>query len=187
MYIPSSNALLSRWDAFPQSAKPEPKSDDAKAQMAVGLAAVQLVGLYLSGRHFDKQLKRAENMANFRERMAKESGARQVQAHRGKVKAVISQQRVGYASQNVLVSEGSAAELQAATSEIGEREAEEIRNNALYAGLGHQAAATNTSIDIMQARDKRLGDTMTQTGMYMYAAFKKDDDGDGDGTAWWER
>lgn len=72
---------------------------------------------------------------------ALDRGMEEEQKYRKQIRQVIGTQRAGFASQNVDVNTGTAAEIQKQTAGIGEMDAITIRNNAILEAWGYQQQA----------------------------------------------
>lgn len=119
-----------------------------KGQHAAGAAA---------GRAAESQAQQYEfnaGIADLQAQDAAQRGLEEEQRFRTQVRGLIGTQRAGFAGQNVVVGDGSAADVQADSARLGELDAQQVRANAQREAWGFQ----------VQADDLRMGAKVARQG-----------------------
>lgn len=93
-------------------------------------------------------------IADLQAQDAAQRGLEEEQKFRTQVRGLIGTQRAGFAGQNVVVGDGSAADVQADSARLGELDAQQIRANAQREAWGFQ----------VQADDLRMGAKVARQG-----------------------
>jgi len=120
-------------------------SKDGYSSLAMGLSLLggisQASALEAQGNYQDTI---AKINAGFAERNAADAikrGEKEANQHKQKVGEIVSEQRAGFAAQNIDVGSGSAADVQLGTDLQGIEDAKTIRNNAIREALGYKMQA----------------------------------------------
>lgn len=93
-------------------------------------------------------------IADLQAQDAAQRGLEEEQRFRTQVRGLIGTQRAGFAGQNVVVGDGSAADVQADSARLGELDAQQVRANAQREAWGFQ----------VQADDLRMGAKVARQG-----------------------
>ncbi len=81
------------------------------------------------------------DIADLQAKDALERGAIAESSYRGQVRGIVGQQKAGFAGQGVDVSSGSALDVQADATRLGELDALQIRHNAMREAWGYNVQA----------------------------------------------
>lgn len=103
--------------------------------------ALQAYGQYQSGKFTNALMQQNARVAEIQAEDALSRGTEAEQLHRQQVQGLIGSQRASFAGQNVDVGSGSALDIQAETSLLGELDALTIRTNAAREAWGHRVQA----------------------------------------------
>jgi hypothetical protein len=99
-------------------------------------------------------------LQRMRSGFALEQGQEAVKRQRMKVSGMIGAQRVGFAAQNILLDEGTAADVQQQTAYWGEVDAVTIRNNAAMEAWGYEQQGLSYELQGQQAMQQGIANAV---------------------------